>query len=727
MHALCFFAGISLIYHKALYALSLIALLLFFRPKLSYVFTILLAMLCALGHDWLVTSKHFPKSQVVPHAKLTGIVSSIPNQTAQSLQFEFKVTSLSGHPAKAHVMLRCYRACPQVSLGEMWSVETKLRKPQNYGNPGSFDLVSLYKAKHIDWLGTVDAKHMTYIKNTHGYRVQLWRKALLDKIDARPFNPETKDTIKALTLGFAGAIEADKWALFRRTGTTHLMVISGAHVGFLTGLVFASVKWLWVRCRAWAVYVPAQRVAAGSALATAFTYSLLSGFGIPAMRALIMSLFMLIRYLFPVKMSTWQAYRYALIGVLFFEPHSVLLSGFYLSFLAVAILLITSQVTSAKGIKKTFILQLACLVGLMPVTIAFYGYASINGFIANLLAIPWVGFVYVPLAFTSFVLPLTVPLNIMTNTFFWFLQQVDMLEAWNIQNSHLTIWHSISCLIVIFLLIIIPKKQFVPAFLGIMLLALSCKPKLPAWGEAEIDVLDVGQGLSVVVRTANHLLLYDTGPKSEGGFDLGERVVVPYLKALHARSIDMVVVSHTDLDHRGGLSAIEKNYAIRELVVENPKFYQRGEYCHGYPSWRWDGVSFSFLALPDTKKKNNNSCVLKISSSHKSMLLAGDIEAIAERSLMQHYGEALKSTYMLVPHHGSRSSSSLSFLNAVAPRAAVVSYGFDNRYHHPHPTTIKTYETLNIPVYSTQICGMVRLKLNQKDNIIHPVCSMYHK
>lgn len=727
MHALCFYAGISLIYHKALYALGLVALLLFFRPKLCYVFTILLAMLWALGHAWLVSSMHFPKSQVVPHVRLTGVVSSIPNHTAQSLQFEFKVTSLNGNPAKANIMLRCYRACPHVSLGEVWSVETKLRKPKNFGNPGSFDLVSLYKAKHIDWLGTVDAKHMTYIKSTRGFTTQRLRKTLLDKIDARPFTPETKDTIKALTLGLSGAIEADKWALFRRTGTTHLMVISGAHVGFLTGLIFGCVKWIWVRCRAWAVYMPAQRVAAGSALAIAFIYSLLSGFGIPAMRALIMSFFMLVRYLFPVKMSTWQAYRYALIGVLCFEPHSVLLSGFYLSFLAVAVLLVTSQVISARGLTKTLLLQLACLVALMPVTVAFYGYGSVNGFVANLLAIPWVGFIYIPLAFASFVLPLAAPLNMMTSTFFWFLQKVDILAAWNIQNGFLSIWHSISCLIVMFLAVIMPKKQFAPALTGIILLALSYTPKLPAWGDAEVDVLDVGQGLSAVVRTANHLLLYDTGPKSEGGFDLGERVVVPYLKSLHTKSIDMVVVSHTDLDHRGGLSAIEKSYAIRALVVENPQFYHRGDLCHGYPSWRWDGVDFSFLSLPDAKKKNNYSCVLKISSSHKSMLLAGDIEAIAERSLMQRYGEALKSTYMLVPHHGSRSSSSISFLNVVAPRAAVVSYGFDNRYHHPHPSTLKTYQTMGIPVYSTQECGIIRLKLNQKGNIIHPMCSMYHK
>ena len=377
-------------------------------------------------------------------------------------------------------------------------------------------------------------------------------------------------------------------------------------------------------------------------------------------------------------------------------------------------------------------MQLACLVGLMPLTLFWFSYGAINGFVANLLAIPWVSFIIVPLGlFTALtghwlVLPWVVMiLKHAIDYLFYYLDWVDSFSFVNLSFPVTQFLSPLALMIAIGVLVLLPLPRLIPALLMIAIAGL-----FPAYekinpGEARIDVMDVGQGLAVVVRTAHHLLVYDTGVKFYQGSDMGKIAIIPYLKTLGVKQLDKVIISHPDLDHRGGLASLEDAYPINELIIDDPAFYKRGSSCHHYPDWTWDGISFHFFAIKTPlKSKNNSSCVLQISTPAGQIMLSGDIEKPAEHYLVDTYGSSLASSILVIPHHGSKTSSSPSFIKNVAPHYAIVSYGFDNRYHFPHQQAMQTYQKNNIPVYNTVDCGMVSVSLKSESFSEKPTC--YH-
>lgn len=225
----------------------------------------------------------------------------------------------------------------------------------------------------------------------------------------------------------------------------------------------------------------------------------------------------------------------------------------------------------------------------------------------------------------------------------------------------------------------------------------------------------MGQGLAVLIQTHAHTLLYDTGGQIYHGSDMGKLVILPYFQHIGLRSLDKIIISHPDLDHRGGLVSIQAIFPQAELIVDDPTFYKRGSTCHDYPDWSWEGVHFHFFPLNvDLGSTNNRSCVLQISNASGEVLLTGDIEKAAERVLMMLYGSKLHSTVLIVPHHGSNTSSSSEFLQTVAPSYAIVSYGFDNRYHFPHTPTMNRYRDLHIPTAATAELGLISLWFQKK-------------
>jgi competence protein ComEC len=275
---------------------------------------------------------------------------------------------------------------------------------------------------------------------------------------------------------------------------------------------------------------------------------------------------------------------------------------------------------------------------------------------------------------------------------------------------------ALALMAVMAIFLFLPLKLFFPAASVLMIASFFPNFEKVKPGEAIVDVLDVGQGLSVVVRTANHILIYDTGMKFYQAGDMGKLAIIPYLNKLGVSKLDKVVISHPDLDHRGGLGSLEEKYTIKELIVDDPLFYKRGVSCHEYPSWEWDGVTFRFFAISaDLPRKNNKSCILQITTPAGQMLLSGDIEKAAESYLVKTYGSELASTVLLVPHHSSKTSSSEAFVRHVTPRYAIASYGFDNRYHFPHPEAMRVYRQQHIPVFNTMECGMIRVDLKRTD------------
>jgi competence protein ComEC len=722
MEILCFYAGIAFYYLKSLYPLLFLWIVFFFRFKIVYFGWFSAAVLLSMLHQtYLADSSIADNKMVLKDIKLSGYVVSLPQKTAQKLQFQFYATQIQDTKAALNLLLSCYEACPDIKAGEHWQLNANIKKPINLANPGGFDYVSWLGSRHTEWIGNVRSNSLHQLTSNKHFPLLKLRERLAESLSQLVPNENLLGIFQALTIGVTLHVDKNQWELFRRTGTTHLIDISGEHIALVAGFVFLIVKWIWTLCGKVCLWYPAQKIASIVAVLITLFYSIIAGFSVPTQRAVLMSFFFLLRNVAPARFSTWQAWRYALFTVLIFEPHSVLMMGFYFSFLAVAILILIHQKIPKGKLKKLMLMQLACLIGLMPLSIYWFSYASINGLVANFIVIPWVGLIIVPLAlmialFCSwFVVPGSIAFLTWNLTkLLEVLQWIDSYSAINLRFTFTSIIAPLALMGVTSMFLFLPYRKFGPVLGAIAFGSVFPRYDTVRQGHASIDVLDVGQGLAIVVRTTHHALIYDTGMKFYHSTDMGKLAIIPYLNAVGLKALDKVVISHPDLDHRGGLRSVEEQFPVLELIVNNPSFYKRGISCHNGSSWTWDGITFQFFPLLNNLRgQNNNSCVLKISSSHNQILLTGDIEKAAEEYLVTTYGNQLKSTLLLVPHHGSKTSSSQKFIEQVAPRYALVSYGFNNRYHFPHQQALMNYQLHHIPVYNTLGCGMIRIDLGE--------------
>jgi competence protein ComEC len=725
MEIFCALLGVLYAYTRHSYALYALGFLFFMRPRAMLCLSFVLAFMYALWHQ----SGEIPQNVMHGNVSIKGHVVAVLHNNPEKTQFRFAIDSINGKPESFLTLLSWYQNAPKLQTGDAWQLKVKLKKPHNYHNPGGFDYERWLKARHIVSTGYVKGGLLLPRDKIPWLVKWQWMREQWGQIIAvRSPNASTAGIIQALTLGLTQQIEAPLWDLFRHTGTTHLMVISGAHIGLVAGLVFGVIGRFWRLSSAFCVRWPALKVSTLGGVIAAFIYAVIAGFAVPAERAFISLSFAASRFLGPRKFSTWQAWRYALLFGVLFEPHAVLSPGFYLSFLAVAILLIMHQRFRFKGIKNTLVLQLACLIGLMPLTLFWFSYGSFTGFIANLFAIPLVGFCIVPLALLTLLLihcpwswVLMKALGILIAILLYGLQWVDALSIINWTVSLHTFWQPLAWMIGIFLLLILPHKPFQLA--GVMLLISALFPfyyQVPQ-EEARVRVLDVGQGLSVFVQTAKHTLLYDAGDAFFKGSDLGKLAIVPALQALGVTHIDTIIISHPDKDHYGGLASVESAFPEAKLIVNDPTYYKRGASCHEYKAWDWDGVHFQFFPIKvPFSGKNNTSCILQIKRAGARILLTGDIEKEAENYLVETYGQELQSEIVLVPHHGSKTSSTSLFLRTISPRYAIASIGFDNRFHFPHKKILQMYQSLHIPFYRTDISGMLTLDLSDRQEDLQP-------
>ncbi len=714
MEILFFLAGIAAVILPSFFPIMLAMCGLFLNYSHRFVLILVVGGLWGLSHQF--SQRPNASIDVSSPLRLKGVVASLPKRSPSKTQFEF----LTETPDLGRINLSCYQDCPNFELGETWEIRARLKTPQSYRNPGSFDYAMFLSSKHVVWTGTILKQGLRLLEN-RALPFQViwlkWRVHLSNRFNNLGSDDVSRGIVEALTLGLVHHLPQETWGLFRRTGTTHLMVISGAHIGLVAGLVFKSIHLIWRYIGRLSAFIPAMRVARYVAVCVGFGYAFLAGFGIPARRAVWSFSALSLRYCLSMYFTPGQAWRMALWFVLLLEPHAVLLPGFYLSFIAVAILIFVSQCVQGGWIKTTLMLQAACLFGLMPFTLYWFEYASLSGFFANLIAIPWVSFILIPLGLLNLLHPWNCLLSIEQTSVAWLLAYLSWIDRFSWINLTHVFQGVFSPFLMFFssvIWILVPLKP-----LRLIVLLLWVSAWMPArsfmrTNEAEIDVLDVGQGLSVVIKTRHHTLLYDTGMKFYKGSDIGEWVIAPYFRKRGFDLLDKVIISHPDLDHRGGLHTLQRLFTIRELVVDNPLRYRElSRDCHQMRPWVWDGIKFEFLPIQNVfLGTNNRSCVLKVSRGHAAMLLTGDIEYPAERYLVEQYSAQLKSTVLLVPHHGSKTSSSLSFLEHVSPLWAVVSYGAYNRYHFPHPSAMARYFEKKIPVYSTAEYGLLKIKLS---------------
>lgn len=676
--------------------------------------------LVSLGFIWACLAAHAALDRQLPLALdgqtfwIEGRIVGLPQQGSGVVRFELEdiVSRHAGIPPR--LRLGWYGG-PAMHAGERWRVAATLKRPHGLVNPQSFDYEAWLMARRIGATGTVKAG--TRIEAGSG--AGAWRDALrtrLAGIDAHG----RSGTIAALVIGDGSGLSSRDWDTLRDTGTVHLLVISGQHISLLAGLLFFLIQGL-ARTGFWPRAIPWLPAACAVALVGALCYGWLAGFGVPVRRACLMVSVVLLWRLNFRHLGIRLPLLLALCVVLLIEPLAPLQPGFWLSFGAVALLaLVFAGRLGVWGWWRSLgRAQWAMTLGLIPLMLALGLPVALTGPLANLLAVPWVGVGILPLVLLGAAL-LPVPgvgeallwlAGWQLHGLFIILQWLADLQApWMPSSLPLLSWVLLS---LGFVLLLLPAGMPFRALGLLMLLPLAWPAQqVPEVGRAQVWVFDVGQGLSVAVRTRHHALLYDAGPR-HGDFDLGERAVVPSLRALGVSRLDLLLLSHADQDHAGGAVAVHNALRPRRTLsgeLERLPPSLPAEVCRSGESWEWDEVRFTLWRWDAAADGNQASCVLMVDAAGERLLLTGDIDQRAEAALLASGFEA-QARWLLLPHHGSRSSSSADLLAGVGAEFGLVSRGLHNNFNHPHPDVLARAGQAGMQLHDTALEGALAFEL----------------
>ena len=676
---------------------------------------------------------------------VTGVVASLPQPFERGARFEFDIESASAREGIApsqipsHVSLAWYNGLsPEefqeiqpVRAGERWRFTVRLRRPHGSVNEHGFDFEAWMLERGIRATGYVrpgGSERIDAMVWRPGYMVERARESLRERFwDALP-DARYAGILVALAIGDQRAIEPDEWQAFARTGVSHLMSISGLHVTMISGLFGWLVLFVWRRVPALALRLPAQKAGAAAAAAGALAYCLVSGFAVPAQRTLYMVSVVALALILDRTSAAMRVLALALLVVVLLDPWAVLSPGFWLSFGAVAVIFYVSgrgteeEVPEAtdgeaehgwlrRSLGNWAKVQWAVTVGLVPLLLVLFGQVSIVSPLANAVAIPVVSFVITPLALAGALLPFDALLQLaewVTGLLVPWLQWLSKMDG-AVWQQHAPAWWTVPPALLGTACLLAPKEwsvwgiqargwtlQAVGAVLMVPMFVVA--PRGPGPGQLWLTVFDVGQGLSVLARTEHHALLYDAGPMWSPQADSGSRVLLPYLRGEGIASLDALVLSHDDNDHVGGAASILAGLSVARMLTsmalsELPGALRTSAVpyrlpCRAGDAWEWDGVRFEWLHPGTTElddawgAPNDRSCVLRVATRHGAALIAGDIERAAEGALLAR-GANLAADALIVPHHGSGTSSTPAFIGAVSPRTAIFSVGYRNRFGHP--------------------------------------------
>ena len=707
-----------------------------------------------------------------------GVVSSLPSQSDYGERFQFQIEQLvsPGHsvgdlPRK--VLLSWNEAngaqssAPMPAPGERWQLTVRLRRPHGLANPHGFDYEVWLLEQGLGASGSVRLGRAGQLGAFPNRRLQAFvlapanciewvRSQLRAGIQQALPDQSGAGIIAALVIGEQGGITAADWQLFARTGINHLVAISGLHISMLAGLGYRCMLYLWRHSfytrRELPLLIPAQKMAALFSVLIALAYVALAGFGVPAQRALVMIAVVALALWSGRRLAASQILALALLVVVVLDPWAVLWPGFWLSFAAVGLIFFVSpgagsaaptQATPGPasrltgwlaGLREAARVQYAITLGLVPLTLLLFNQISLISPLANALAIPVVSALVTPLALLGSLMP-GLPGDWILQASVWILQLLLQALRWLSEVSWAVwqaprppVWMAL-CALAGVLWSLAPRGW--PWRWGGLLTWLPLllnAPVSPAKGEFSVTALDIGQGMALLVETAGHRLLYDTGPAYSPTSDAGSRVIYPYLKARGIRHLDGLLISHHDNDHSGGaislMQQLQIDWVLSSLDLNTPVVraaQQTSQHlrCQAGQHWVWDGIDFELLHptpsvyASDKWRSNARSCTLKISRGAQSILLAGDIEATQENELVHSDPQALASTVLLAPHHGSATSSTNVFLQAVHPRWAIFQFGYHNRYHHPHPAVWQRYADLGIERLRNDDSGALTLYFGQ--------------
>ena len=682
----------------------------------------------AAMHGEAALSMQLPAASSGQVFALQGRVVGLPVAQADAVRFEFVVTggeggarALVGRRLRLGWYARPPDTVPALEPGSTWHLRAKLRRPRGLVNPGGFDFERRAIEQRIAATGYV-VEPATALRLRAGTGLDRTRSELSRRITAAVPGPEAR-FVAALALGDTRGLSDQDWQVLRATGLTHLIAISGFHVGLVAGLG-ALLAQLLHRVlpgagRRW----PRPQATAAGALLFAAAYTALAGFALPTVRTLLMIAAVLAARLARRPQGLAQALAFAAIALLLADPLSVLAPGFWLSFLGVAWLAWCLPNAGGEGVVKTFVqAQGVALLGLLPLSVWFFSQASLPGPAVNLVGIPWISLVVVPLALLGVVFApvwdagAAMCWQAAGALMQWLWLALERIAAWPAAVAWLPepgLAAVLLALVGAFWLLLPRGAPGKPLAVLLWLPLLWPAIDRPAHGEVELVLLDVGQGLSLLVRTQRHALLYDAGPAVPRGLDLGEAVVLPALRAHGIARLDALVISHGDNDHAGGADAVLRGLPTARVIA--PEGWRRAGMlpCRAAQSWTWDGVTFAFLHPPPhfPYLGNQSSCVLRIDAGGASALLPGDIGRHVEARLAKLAAAQVRADVLLVPHHGSDTSSSLDFIAAVRPSLGLVAVGQDNRFGLPRAIVRDRYARYRVPLLDSARAGAIHVRL----------------
>ncbi len=713
------------------WGLLLVGLLMWWRGRRLRCLGALLAAIgwAALHAGWTLDAQ-LPQRLEGSEATVTGTVVSLPEVEPRRTRFRFRVDDEDGQPPALRgrqLQLAWYddfsaeQPGPRVQLGAgaRWRFTLRLRAPRGLANPGGFDAERHALSQRIAATGLVRPATAQQLAAPAG--LQAWRERMAARI-GEVLGQRSARYVQALAVGDTRALDDGDWQMLRASGLTHLIAISGFHVGMVAGFIALLAAGLW-RVLPWlGRCCPRPQAAAVAALCGAIGYAAVAGFALPTVRTVLMIAVVVVARVGRRPGSVPGSLALAALAVLAWDPLSALMAGFWLSFAGVAWLVwcLPGRMHWLRGFLSA---QAVATVGLLPFTVMLFDQASLAGPLANLLAIPWWSLVVVPLALLGTGLEACWP---GAGAWLWRASAWCFDLSWSplswLAQSRFALWwlpearaFALPLALLGALWLLLPRGVPGKALAALLWLPLLWpRQETPKTGEIELVVFDVGQGLSVLVRTAGHRLLYDAGPAVRDGFDAGERVVVPGLRALGVNRLDTVVVSHGDNDHAGGAQAVR---AVLPVVAWHappgmPSAWAM-EDCVAGQRWHWDGVEFEFLhphaGFPYLR--NESSCVLRVQSRHGAVLLTGDIGDVIEEGLSKRQRGQLRADVVLAPHHGSAGSSLPSFVAATQARLLLVSAGHGNRFGHPRREVVERWRHAGAEVAATSDSGALRVWL----------------
>jgi len=552
--------------------------------------------------------------------------------------------------------------------------------------------------------------------------IDVLRQLIADDLTLLLKNSDYTGVIKALTVGERSDITDEQWDVFRKTGVVHLLAISGLHIGLISGLIYFLV----LKISANFLIRAPQKVAAISAMLVALFYSALAGFSLPTQRSLLMLMVVMTAIIWQRNVTVIHVLAIAMLMVLVIDPLAVLSAGFWLSFLAVGIIVYSlgAKLGKSESWINAIKIHWVTALGLSPFLLFYFQQFSVVAPVANFIAVPVISLLIVPLCFTTVLIMGISP--VLAENILGFIDKI-LQVLWVIlfemaELPYATISttkppvYMLPFAFVGVLWLLAPKG--VPArWVGLVLLLplFFNRHDKPRQGELEMTLLDVGQGLSTVIETANHTLVFDTGAKYSEKYDMGDTVIIPFLKTKGVDDIDVLMISHGDNDHIGGAVSIVEQSRVKSIITSVPRLLKQYSpiRCESGQSWIWDQVYFEILS-PEKGAlmgDNNNSCVLKVKTKQGAILLTGDIEAVAENWLVENKANKLASDILISPHHGSKTSSSILFLSHVEPRIVLIASGYKNRFSFPHQEVLTRYDKINAIWMNTADDGAIVIKM----------------